>query len=164
MIKTILFIMVALMTGAAPLLFAAEDEGSQLSDNNKAPSKMKQKVVKERAEKYKDTDGVSASGRKYVHVDQKDIEAATKDLRKNGSGRNDKDRELDIGSTTINKGDKVRSVDIVVETDKKIDIKTDGKPINVNLGKVEVEEGALKHHNKVETSIIVDAKKGILVH
>jgi hypothetical protein len=152
------------MTGAAPLLFAAEDEGSQLSDNNKAPSKMKQKVVKERAQKYSDNGGVSPSGRKYIHVDQKDIEAATKDLRKNGSGQGDKDRELDTGSTTINKGDKVRSVDIVVETDKKIDIKTDGKPINVNLGKVEVEDGALRHRNKVETSITVDAKKGILVH
>jgi ATP-dependent protease HslVU (ClpYQ) peptidase subunit len=57
----------------------------------------------------------------------------------------------------------VRRVDIVVKADKKIDIKTDGKPVEVNLGHVKIEEGALKHR-KLESNIIIDAEKGIVVH
>lgn len=161
MFTTIKLLLVSLMVGVATLGLAAEDEKSQLSNN--APSKFKEKIVKARAEKHEDTGGVSAGGRKYIYVDQKDIDAAAKDLRKTGNAQKGKDRELNIGSTTISKDDKVRSVDIVVKTDKKIDINTGGKPTDVNLGQVKIEEGALKHR-KLDSNIIIDAEKGIVVH
>ncbi|MEI7851183.1 MAG: hypothetical protein WCH86_05060 [Kiritimatiellales bacterium] len=161
MFKTMSFMLVGLMVGAAPLVLVAEEEGSQLSDNG--PSRMKEKVVKARAEKHEDTGGVSAGGRKYIYMDQKDIDATIHDSRTNKSARHDKDREVNIGSTTIGKEDKVRSVDMVIKTDKKIDVKTDGKPTDVNIGQVAVEEGALKHR-KLDANIIIDAEKGIVVH
>ncbi len=161
MYKTLRFLVAGLMAGVAAQGLAAEDEGSLLSD--KKPSQMKEKVVEARAKKYADTDGVSPGGRKYVYVDQADIDAATKDLRKTDSKRPGQPRELNIGSATISNDVAVRNVDIVVHTDKKIDIKTDGKPIEVNLGQVKIEEGALKHR-KLESNIIVDAEKGIVVH
>ena len=152
---------VGLMMGGAPWLLAADDEGSQLTD--KGPSKMREKVTESRAEKYKDSGGVSKDGRKYVYTDEKDINAATKGIPKLGSKRNGKEKEVNIGTTTINKGERVNRVDVVVKTDKKIDVKTDGKPTEVNIGQVKVEDGAAKYH-KVETNIIVDAEKGIKVH
>ena len=161
MYKTLRFLVAGLMAGVAAQGLAAEDEESLLSD--KKPSKMKEKVVEARAKKYADTDGVSPGKRQYIYVDQADIDAATKDLRKTDSARPGQPRELNIGSTTISNGVTVRNVDIVVHTDKKIDIKTDGKPVEVNLGQVKIEEGALKHR-KLESNIIIDAEKGIVVH
>lgn len=159
--KSTNFIVVGLVAGVATLVLASDDEGSMLSD--RGPSKMKEKVVEARAEKYKDKDGVSPTGRKYIYVDQKEIDAATEDLRTSSGGQNGKDRDLNIGSTTLKKGDGVRSVDIVVKAEKKIDVKTNGKPTNVNLGMVRTEDDALKNRN-VKANIIVDAEKGIKVH
>ena len=161
MFKTTSFMLVGLMVGVAPLILVAEDEKPQLSDNG--PSRMKEKVVKARAEKYEDTGGVAPSGQKYIYIDRKDIDAAIHDSRTNKSSRNGKNKEVNIGSTAIDKGDKVRSVDMVIKTDKKIDVKTDGKPTDVNIGQVAVEEGALKHR-KLDSNIIIDAEKGIVVH
>lgn len=161
MFKTISFMLIGLMVGVAPLVLVAEDEKSQLSDNSS--SRMKEKVVKARAEKHEETGGVSAGGRKYIYVDQKDIESTIHNARTNNSGRIGKERDVNIGSTTIGKEDKVRSVDMVIKADKKIDVKTDGKPTNVNIGQVDVEEGALKHR-KLDANIIIDAEKGIVVH
>ncbi len=161
MFKTTSFMLVGLMVGVAPLILVAEDEKPQLSDNG--PSRMKEKVVKARAEKYEDTGGVAPSGQKYIYIDRKDIDAAIHDSRTNKSSRHGKNKEVNIGSTAIDKGDKVRSVDMVIKTDKKIDVKTDGKPTDVNIGQVAVEEGALKHR-KLDSNIIIDAEKGIVVH
>jgi len=152
---------VGLLVGGAPWLLAASDEGSQLTE--KGPSKMREKVTEARAEKYKDSGGLSKDGRKYVYTDEKDIDAATKGVPKLGSKRTSKDKEVNIGTTTINKGERVNRVDVVVKTDKKIDVDTHGKPTDVNIGQVKVEEGAAKYH-KVETNIIIDAEKGIKVH
>ena len=160
MFKKISLVLVGLLAGIAPLVLMAEDEGSQLSDSE--PSRMKEKVVKARAEKYKETGGVAPSGQKYIYLDQKGVESAIRDSRTNNSVRG-KDREVNIGSTTISKEDRVRSVDMVIKTDKKIDVKTGGKPTDVNVGKVEVEEGAIKHR-KLDSNIIIDAEKGIIVH
>ena len=161
MCKTMHCMFIGLVMGGAPLLLAADNEGSQLTDTG--PSKMREKVTESRAEKYKDSGGVSKDGRKYIYTDEKDIDAATKGVRKNSSKRHGKEREVDIGTTTISKGERVSRVDGVVKTDKKIDVKTDGKPTEVNVGQVKVEEGAAKYH-KLETNIIVDAEKGIKVH
>lgn len=161
MFKKIAFVLVGLLAGVVPLVLMAEDEGSQLSDSG--PSRMKEKVVKARAEKYKETGGVAPSGQKYIYMDQKGVESAIHDSRTNNSIQRGKDKEVNIGSTTISKDDKVRSVDMVIKTDKKIDVKTDGKPTDVNIGKVEVEDGALKHR-KLDSNIIIDAEKGIVVH
>jgi len=160
MSKTKYFIVAGLVAGAATLVLA-DDEGSLLSD--RWPSKMKEKVVEARAKKHEDTDGVAASGRKYIYVDQKGIDAATEGLRSSSGGQDGNDRELNIGATTLRRGDGVRSVDIVIKADKKIDVKTNGKPTNVNLGMVNAEDGALKNRN-VKANIIVDAEKGIKVH
>jgi hypothetical protein len=160
--KTMNCLWVGLLLGLIQLAPAAEEEGSQLSD--KGPSRFKEKVVEARAEKHKDTGGVSKSGSKYVYVDQKDIEAITKAARTNDHVRGGKDQEINIGTTAITKDDKnVRRVDVVVKTDKKIDIRTDGQPVEVNIGRVTVEEGALKHQ-KLNSNIIIDADKGIVVH
>jgi hypothetical protein len=161
MYQTLRFLVAGLMAGVAAQGLAAEDKESLLSD--KKPSHMKEKVVEARSKKYADTDGVSPVGRQYIYVDEDDIESATKNLRKTDRGRFDEPRELNIGSTTISNDVRIRSVDIVVKTDKKIDIKTDGKPVEVNLGQVKIEEGALKHR-KLESNIIIDAEKGIVVH
>jgi hypothetical protein len=161
MYKTLRFWVAGLMAVVATQGLAAEDEGSLLSD--KKPSRMKEKVVEARAEKYGKTDGVSPGKRQYIYVDQADIDTATKDLSKTDSARPGEPRELNIGSTTVSNDATVRRVDIVVKADKKIDIKTDGKPVEVNLGHVKIEEGALKHR-KLESNIIIDAEKGIVVH
>ncbi len=152
-------LLIGLAMGVAPALLAAEDEGSQLSDN-KGPDRMKEKVVEARAEKNRDTGGLSKSGSKYIYVNQKDIDAASKDSHGAGSKRGGKgnDNDVNIGSTTIGKNEKVHSVDVVVKADKGINVKTNGKADEVNIGQVKFEKGAAKG-GKVDVNVIVDAKK-----
>lgn len=150
------------LLGVAAWGRAEEEEKSLLSD--KKPSKMKEMVVKDRAErKYEKTDGVSPSGHKYIYVDDKDIKAASEGAADKGKRdlRHGAEREINIGSTNISKKDNIRDIDVVVKADKKIDIKTDGQPTKVNLGQVQVDDAGLR---KRDVNVIIDAKEGIKVH
>ena len=70
---------------------------------------------------------------------------------------------MNIGGTTINKGDKVRSVDVVMETTKEIDVKTNGGDGEVKIGQVNIDPSAVRGR-KIDVNVIVDAEEGIKVH
>ncbi len=139
------------MVAGVPALWAAEDGGD---------TEMKKLIVEQRAKRFEDQGGKSDSGKLYIYQSTKDIEKATKEARREG-GRNGED--VNIGGTTINKGDKVRSVDVVMETTKEIDVKTNGGDGEVKIGQVNIDPSAVRGR-KIDVNVIVDAEEGIKVH
>ncbi len=138
---------------AGIVFFLASPEG--YSDDNTI---YKKKLVKSRAEKYKDNEGVSKASRDlYIYADDDDIEKGIHDV-KTATGKF-KRKELNLVSPVITKDAKVRNVNIVLDAKKGITI--DRKKIGADDAEVNIASPVIEKGAKVrDVNITVDAKRG----
>ena len=124
----------------------------------------KKKLTKNRAKKYEETGGKSkASGDLYIYADDKKLEERLKAIEQ--EQRDGKTQRIDIVSPNIRKGDKVRDVNIVIDSRKGIDVNRRklgaDKDAEVNVASPKVDKDA----DVRDVNVLVDTKrKGIKLH
>ena len=156
--KKWLCILLAVAAVAPVAVWAESDEGEdQKSPGSNEYDKL---LIKNRASKFKETGGKSASGDLYIYVDDKQVQEQLKDLRKTPVRER---KDLDIGSPLLKKDDKVKNVNIVVDLKRDTTINTQvvgGRGTEVNIAKPELEKGT-----KAPRSInsIIDVQRGLKV-
>ena len=97
----------------------------------------KRKITKSRAKALMDQGGKTKSGKLYVYKDDDDIE---EELRNNKGKRKG---PINIGTVSINGRDRIKEVNVVIDTKKDIKVDTGyGRDKKVNIGTVRVHEGA----------------------
>ncbi len=111
------------------------------------------KITKNRAEKFKDTGGVSKAGKLYVYKDDKSIKKELDELKKNP---NKNKKGITISGVTIKKNQRIKEVNVVINTKKEIKIDTRKlKTKDIKIGTVTLEQGA----RVKKTNILIDAKR-----
>ncbi len=127
-----------------------------------AQSGYDQLLIKSRASRYEEQEGKSDSGDLYIYADDKKVSKELEDARKiKGNARFT--APINIIVPKIGKDDRIRNVNIAIESKKEIKIDTGGstggdKP-EVNIGRAEIEKGTKVR----DVNILIDAQRGINV-
>ncbi len=97
---------------------------------------IRKKNGKSRAKEFKDNGGVSASGKKYIYLDDKAIQKKLKIVNKQNKKFSLRKKVIDIGTVKIDKNKRIKEVSLVIDTKKDIKIKTGADNAKVNVGVV----------------------------
>jgi len=115
-------------------------------------------VVKQRAERYADTGGVSSGSREmYVYANDDDIAATLDAIKQNRHSLQSDD--VAIVSPSIDKDSKIRKVTIVVDAKK--GIKVNRTSLGIRNQEISIANPVIENGSKVkQVNILVDAKNG----
>jgi hypothetical protein len=115
-------------------------------------------IVKSRAERYKDTGGVSPASRDlYIYADDEDIQKSLDDIK--STPRSLREESINIVSPVIGAKSTVRNVNVVV--DAKRGIKVDRRKLGIKDQEINIASPVLEEGSKVrDVNITVDAKRG----
>jgi DNA primase catalytic subunit len=131
-------VVLAAVAAVTPVMLWAQSDEED-APKSSSSNAFEKNLIKNRAAKYKETGGKSASGDLYIYVDDKQVKKQLEDIR--NTPARERSRSIDIASPVIKKEDKIRSVTAVVDLKKDLTIDA-GSKTTVNVANPHVEDGA----------------------
>ncbi len=115
-------------------------------------------IVKSRAERYKDTGGVSPASRDlYIYADDEDVQKSLAEIK--STPKSLREDSINIVSPVIGAKSKIRNVNIVVDAKK--GIKVDRQKLGVKDQEINIASPVLEEGSRVrDVNITIDAKRG----